>query len=70
MQFTNEVNWTAADFIVAAILLLGTGFIIEVILRLVKTPQYRFAICAALLFSNSDLGRTSCRHLWYPIAGQ
>jgi hypothetical protein len=49
MQFTNEVNWTAADFIVAAILLLGTGFIIEVILRLVKTPQYRFAICAALL---------------------
>jgi hypothetical protein len=49
MQFTNEVNWTAADFIVATILLLGTGFIIEVILRLVKTPQYRFAICAALL---------------------
>lgn len=49
MQFTNQVNWTAANFIVAAILLLGTGFIIEVIVRLVKTPKYRFAICAALL---------------------
>lgn len=49
IQSTNEVNWTAANFIVAAILLLGTGFIIEVIVRLVKTPTYRFAICAALL---------------------
>lgn len=29
MQFTREVNWTASDFVVAAILLAGTGFALE-----------------------------------------
>ena len=29
MQFTNEVNWTFSDFLVAGILLFGTGGLIE-----------------------------------------
>jgi hypothetical protein len=36
MQFTNEVNWTLFDFVVAGVLLLGTGFICELVIRKVK----------------------------------
>ena len=49
MRFTNEVNWSAFDFVVAAILLLGTGLAIELVLRVVKKFEYRMAICAAIL---------------------
>ena len=33
MQFTSEVNWQFLDFLVAAILLCGTGLMFEFILR-------------------------------------
>lgn len=33
MQFTSEVNWTFSDFIVAGILLFGTGGLIELAMR-------------------------------------
>lgn len=33
MQFTNEVNWSFSDFIVAGILLFGTGGLIELAMR-------------------------------------
>ena len=36
MQFTNEVVWTLSDFIIAGILLLGTGIVIEVVVRNMK----------------------------------
>ena len=36
MQFTEEVNWTLADFLVAGVLLYGTGLLCELILRKVK----------------------------------
>jgi hypothetical protein len=51
MRFTNEVNWSPADFITAAVLLLGTGLTCEFVLRTVKTTGYRIAICAAILFA-------------------
>ncbi len=38
MQFTNEVNWTLSDFVVAAVLLLGTGLIFEFVMRKIKKP--------------------------------
>ncbi|MGB4972677.1 MAG: hypothetical protein WBO32_08455, partial [Cyclobacteriaceae bacterium] len=41
MQFTNEVNWTFMDFIVAAILLMGTGLGIDFVLRKVERTPYR-----------------------------
>ena len=49
MQFTNEVNWTLPDFIIAGALLLGTGLICELVIRKIKIIKYRIAICAALL---------------------
>jgi len=52
MQFTNEVSWTIADFVVMGFLLLGTGLIIELILKKVKKPAFRivFGITAVLSF--------------------
>ena len=49
MQFTNEVNWTAGDFLAMGILLVGTGLACEVVLRKVKKTRYRIALCAALI---------------------
>jgi len=49
MKFTDEVNWTAIDFITAGILLLGTGLACELVLRKVKKIQYRLALCAVIL---------------------
>lgn len=51
MQFTNEVNWKLDDFIVAAILLLGTGLICKLVIRKVSSTGKRIAICAAILFA-------------------
>lgn len=49
MQFTDEVRWTRLDFAVAGVLLLGTGLMCELVLRVVKKFEYRLAICAAIL---------------------
>ena len=49
MQFTNEVNWTPLDFIVAGVLLLGTGLIFELVMRKVTKIQHRIALCIAIL---------------------
>ena len=49
MQFTNEVKWSAFDFLVAGVLLFGTGLLCELVLRKVKTTGYRIALCAVLL---------------------
>ena len=49
MQFTTEVSWTLFDFVVAGVLLLGTGLLCELVLRKVTKPRLRIAICLALL---------------------
>lgn len=49
MQFTDEVDWNLFDFIVAAILLFGTGFLIELVMWKVKTTSARIALCGLLL---------------------
>ncbi len=49
MQFTNEVNWSFYDFIVAGGLLFGTGFTGELVLRRVKKTAYRVVIITAIL---------------------
>jgi len=49
MQFTNQVNWTPSDFIVAAILLLSTGFAIDFVIKKVLTKKYRITLSAIII---------------------
>lgn len=49
MQFSNEVTWSLFDFIIAAILLYGTGLTIEFILRKVKQTKLRILISLLIL---------------------
>jgi len=51
MQFSDEVNWTLADFVVAGVLLLGTGLLCDLVLRKVKNVNYRIAICVGLVLT-------------------
>ena len=44
MQFTNEVKWNLFDFIVAGVLLFGTGLLLEFIMRKVKTNRHRIIL--------------------------
>ncbi|WP_242928655.1 hypothetical protein [Pontibacter vulgaris] len=49
MQFTNEVNWGVGDFVVMGILLLGTGLVIELVIRKVRNMDYRIGLIAFIL---------------------
>ena len=49
MRFTEEVNWTPFDFVVAGVLLLGTGLMCEFVMRKVTKINHRIALCAAIL---------------------
>ncbi len=49
MQLTNEVNWTKSDFIIAGLLLYGTGIIFEFILRKFKESKNRIVLCGIIL---------------------
>jgi hypothetical protein len=51
MQFTDEVNWTAADFLIAGSLLLGTGLISEIIMRKIKHNGYKAVLIVAVLIA-------------------
>lgn len=51
MQFTNEVNWTLFDFIVAGGLLLGTGLIIDLVLRKIKNVKFRIVLLLIILLA-------------------
>lgn len=49
MRFTTEVDWKLLDFTIMGTLLLGTGIMCEIMLRMVKSLVYRLLICAGLL---------------------
>lgn len=49
MQFTNEVDWSLFDFIIMGGLLLGTGILCELVLRIVKSVKNRIVLIAILL---------------------
>lgn len=51
MQFTNEVSWSPFDFVVAGVLLLGTGLLCELVLRKVRTVKYRLILCGVILLA-------------------
>ena len=49
MQFTSEVKWDVFDFIVAAILLITTGFISEFIYRKLASSKYRYILILSII---------------------
>ena len=51
MQFTSEVNWTLSDFIVAGVLLLGTGLAIELAIRYIKPGIGRSILLIIILMA-------------------
>ncbi len=48
MQFTDEVNWEVADFVIAAALLVGVGVPYELAVRKTGNAAYRAAVGVAL----------------------
>lgn len=51
MKFTTEVNWTALDFVAAAVMLFSAGLAIEFALRMVTSFWTRIAVCGAILLT-------------------
>lgn len=49
MLFTNEMKWTAVDFVASGVLLFGTGLICEFAMRKVTKMGPRIAVCAGIL---------------------
>jgi hypothetical protein len=50
MRFTAEVNWTLLDFVVAGVLISGTGFAYIAITNKLRTKGQRLAVGLALGF--------------------
>jgi hypothetical protein len=48
MQFSDEVNWTASDFIFATVLILSVGIPLELVARRTGNLAYRAAVLFAL----------------------
>jgi len=49
MQFTNEVDWTRSDFVIAGGILLGIGLLIDLVLRKLSTSKYKVPIIIAIV---------------------
>ena len=51
MRFTDEVNWTVGDFVFAALLIGGTGLLVELTVRTTRNLAHRAAVGFALAAS-------------------
>ncbi|WKK67170.1 hypothetical protein [Lutimonas zeaxanthinifaciens] len=49
MQFSAEVNWSLFDFLIAGVLLIGTGLLIEYVSRSVSGLRRRKVIIAGIV---------------------
>ena len=49
MQFSDEVNWKLADFVIAGILLLGTGLASEFVMRKVNKKENRIVLIVIIV---------------------
>jgi MFS family permease len=62
MRFTDEVNWTGADFVFAAVLIGSVGIVFELTVRMSRNHAYRagvgFALACAFLivWANGAVG--------------
>lgn len=48
-RFMSGFNWTPSDYIFWAALVFGTGLLIEVAVRVLRTPLYRLIAVGAIL---------------------
>ena len=48
-QFSDGDDWSVGDFIIMGGLLLGTGLMIEFVLRKVKNIEHRLATCGGIV---------------------
>ncbi len=55
MQFSDEVNWSSFDFAVAAVLLLGTALLLELVLSLFPQRRQRLLAVGVVLLVLSVL---------------
>lgn len=77
MQFTREVNWTASDFVFAAVLLGGVGLALEMAVRASGNIAYRAGAAIALglslllLWANAAVGIAGSEdnpvNLWFSL---
>lgn len=49
MQFSDDINWDMTDFLIAALLLLVTGLIIELVVRKVSNTNYKLLVIAGII---------------------
>lgn len=49
MQFTDEVHWTVADFLVMGFLLISLGLLIELITRKISKTNQRIALYVVII---------------------
>lgn len=49
MQFTKEVQWDVADFLIMGMLLIGTACLCEFTMRKFRNVKHRLLICGAIL---------------------
>ena len=49
MRFTDEVNWTAFDFVFAGVLLIGGATVIEVVAWKVRNPVVRIGFALFII---------------------
>lgn len=52
MQFSDEVDWSLGDFIIAGALLVGTGLMFEFVVRKIANPRRRiiFGVTLVVIF--------------------
>ena len=51
MKLGSEMKWGPFDFVVAGVLLIGTGLAFEFVLRTVQRTSYRLALFAGVLLA-------------------
>jgi ABC-type spermidine/putrescine transport system permease subunit I len=51
MQVTDGVNWGLGDFVIAALLLGGTGVALELVMRVLHTPSRRWLAAGAIILA-------------------
>ena len=49
MNYSSQVQWGVFDFLIAGVLLMGTGVAIEIVIRKIRTRNSRILVIAGVL---------------------